>query len=275
MKTPKITIVTPSFNQGSYLERCIQSVINQDYPNLEFIILDGGSLDNSVDIIKKYERYLTYWQSQADGGQATAIKEGFNRGKGEIYGWLNSDDIFCKNSLFKVAQAFNEHKEIGLLYGKSFLVNEKGQFLKALIPEQVDLKKLIYSASSIFQGSTFFSRKAYCDAGGINESYIFSMEYELFYKIAQSSKILYLPEFLACYRIHPLSKGQTISSIGTEELSCILEENFQIRLDSVKYKILNFYFQNRRRLRQLMLGELSFLNRSYYSEVFQKNVYDY
>jgi glycosyltransferase involved in cell wall biosynthesis len=100
---PKISIVTPSFNQGEFLEECIDSVLSQNYPNLEYIIMDGGSTDISILIIKKYEKYLTYWQSQPDGGHYAALNQGFNKTTGEIMAWLNSDDKYHPNAFFKVA----------------------------------------------------------------------------------------------------------------------------------------------------------------------------
>ena len=103
---PKISIITPSFNQGKFLEETILSVINQDYPDLEYIIIDGGSSDNSVEIIKKYEKYLTYWISEKDSGQSSAINKGLKKISGELVAWINSDDLYCPNVFSKIAEYF-------------------------------------------------------------------------------------------------------------------------------------------------------------------------
>lgn len=134
---PKISIVTPSYNQGSYLEETILSVLNQKYPNLEYIIIDGGSTDSSVEIIKKYASYLSYWVSEKDSGQSEALNKGFNRASGEIIAWLNSDDLYCENTLHIIAEKFMEHPEVGIVYGDviNFMANGK----ETRITNQFDL----------------------------------------------------------------------------------------------------------------------------------------
>ena len=114
---PKISIVTPSYNQAEFLERTILSVLNQDYPNLEYIIIDGGSTDGSVEIIKKYEKYLAYWVSEKDKGQSDAINKGFQKSTGDILAWLNSDDTYLSGTLFKVVKAFQENPNADLIFG--------------------------------------------------------------------------------------------------------------------------------------------------------------
>ena len=114
MKYPKITIITPSFNQGNYLEQTIDSVLSQNYSNLEYIIIDGGSADNSVDIIKKYEKHLAYWVSEKDKGQTNAINKGLKIATGDIVNWLNSDDYYEPDALHKVADAFDEKNECSM-----------------------------------------------------------------------------------------------------------------------------------------------------------------
>ncbi len=123
---PKITIITPNYNGGQYLEECIKSIVEQDYPNLEYIIIDGGSTDDSLDIIKKYEKYITYWVSEPDNGMYDAIRKGFERSTGEIMAWLNSDDMYHRNAFFCVAEVFQQFNNIKWITGVPTGYNEKG-----------------------------------------------------------------------------------------------------------------------------------------------------
>ncbi len=122
---PKISIVTPSFNQGQFIEETIRSVLLQGYPNLEYIIIDGGSTDEAVDIIKKYERWLTYWVSETDRGQSHAINKGFNISKGEITAWINSDDFYLHGAFGKISRFFSENTDVDMVFGDCHIVNEK------------------------------------------------------------------------------------------------------------------------------------------------------
>src|SRR5215467_14001015 len=124
---PRITIVTPTLNQAAYLERTILSVLNQNYPNLEYIILDGGSRDGSDAIIEKYSRYLSYWRSQSDGGQAAALKEGFDRATGEILAWINSDDMYFPGVLRQIGDMMRSHPETDISYGNMDLLDACGE----------------------------------------------------------------------------------------------------------------------------------------------------
>ncbi|HVA98900.1 MAG TPA: glycosyltransferase family 2 protein [Bacteroidia bacterium] len=126
---PKITIVTSSFNQGEYLEETILSVLDQNYPNLEYIIIDGGSTDNSVEIIKKYEKQLTYWISEKDNGLYDALNKGFSKSTGEIMAWINSDDLYHKKSLFTVAEIFSTFPKVQWIQGLPSFVNENGTLI--------------------------------------------------------------------------------------------------------------------------------------------------
>src|SRR5258708_366492 len=127
----RISIITPSFNQGDYIEETIQSVLSQKYGDLQYIIVDGGSIDNSVSIIKKYEKYLSYWISAKDDGQTNAINKGLNIADGEIISWLCSDDLYVENALTGVADYFNDHPDISFLHGKTILFGGgKGEQIK-------------------------------------------------------------------------------------------------------------------------------------------------
>ena len=123
---PLVTIITPSFNQGKYIEESILSILNQDYSNIEYIIMDGGSTDNSVDIIKKYESQITYWESKPDKGQTHALNKGFKIAKGDYIGWLNSDDWIQPDLVSKMCKTFSSDDKIGTVYGHLNIIgNEK------------------------------------------------------------------------------------------------------------------------------------------------------
>lgn len=269
---PKITIVTPSFNQGIYLEECLQSVIEQNYPNLEYIVMDGGSTDNSASIIKKYRHHLYYWQSQSDGGQSDAIKQGLAKGNGEIYAWLNSDDVMCKNALWEVAKTFRTNPKLGFIYGDSFLIDTETELIRTLIPGQIDYQRLAYGSASLFQGSVFFSSHAYERVGTINSDLIYSMEYELFLKIAKAYEIKYTPHFLACFRKQPLSKTANLQVIGQQESKKVFDQVCQIDPKDKHYKWKQFYFANQRRFKQIIRGQTWRLRRSLYQRLFSQQL---
>jgi glycosyltransferase involved in cell wall biosynthesis len=140
----KISIITPSFNQGKFIEETIQSVFSQEYTNLEYIIIDGNSTDNSIDIIQKYSEQLSYWISEKDHGQAAAINKGFNIASGDIIGWLNSDDILLPGALDKISNAFISHPDIDVVYGDYFFIDENSKILLKKKEIPVDFKIMLY-----------------------------------------------------------------------------------------------------------------------------------
>jgi Glycosyl transferase family 2 len=171
VQLPRISIVTPSFNQARFLEACIESVLSQEYPNLEYILMDGGSTDGSVEIIRKYERHLTYWQSQPDGGHYAAVADGFARATGDILAWLNSDDKYCPLAFFKVAHVFLGHPEASWITGRPMRWSADGR-AEDLTPDPI-----VYSRDKtvlrgdfqtpwICQESTFWRRSLWERAGG-------------------------------------------------------------------------------------------------------------
>ncbi|MEA3545662.1 MAG: glycosyltransferase family 2 protein, partial [Thermodesulfobacteriota bacterium] len=165
---PKISLITPSFNQDKYLEECIDSILSQNYPNLEYIIMDGGSTDRSVDIIKKYERYLTYWQSRPDKGQYWAINEGFKKSTGEVMCWLNSDDKYHPLALFNVASLFTELPHIQWITGQPTVLGKHGDIISIVpLPKWSRRRYLFYDHDSLHiqQESTFWRRSLWEKAG--------------------------------------------------------------------------------------------------------------
>jgi len=144
---PMISIVTPSYNQAPFLEETIRSVLLQGYPNLEYIIIDGGSTDGSVDIIKKYEPWLSYWESEKDRGQSHAINKGWKISSGAFLSWINSDDVLKPQSLFRVMEQFENHASAGLIYGDNERIDENGQILSVKKGKKIDLPDMLTSVS--------------------------------------------------------------------------------------------------------------------------------
>jgi len=181
---PKISIVTPSYNQGRFLEETIRSVLLQDYPNLEYVIIDGGSKDNSVEIIKKYATWLDYWVSERDLGQSHAINKGWVRQSGALFGWLNSDDTLLPGALAGAALLMWGNPTCGLFYGLSRLIGEHGEVLRSRHGGDFCLLEALRSSKNILaQPSTFISRKALDKVGGLDESMEMSMDYDLWVRV--------------------------------------------------------------------------------------------
>lgn len=202
---PKISIVTPSYNQGQYLEETIRSVLMQGYPNLEYIIMDGGSTDDSIEIIKKYAPWLTYWVSEKDKGQADAIYRGFGRATGEIAGWLNSDDMLLPGALCKVATSFNRN-EIGFVFGNRLVINETGEVIRKEYPPS-HITRFHYSLGQhVPQETSFWRRSLYDAVGGLNSGLFFTMDYDLYVRLWKVTKAKKIRSFIGCFRVHADSK---------------------------------------------------------------------
>jgi len=218
----KISIVTPSYNQGQFIEETIRSVLLQSYPNLEYFIMDGGSTDESVEIIRKYEPWLTYWVSEPDKGQSNALNKGFKLASGDIVGWVNSDDIYLPGALFNVATEFPNDNDIVAVSG--IWVN-----LKTMRPKIsnsswnsiVTLESLI-CANPIMQPSTFVRRRMFDRVGYLREDLHFIMDYEFWIRVAMRSQILRIEKELSAVRWHPKSKSSSLSHLWLDETRTLL-----------------------------------------------------
>ena len=203
---PRITIVTPSLNQGAFLEQTIISVLSQNYPNLEYIIVDGGSNDNSVEIIKKYQDYLAYWVSEKDAGQTDAIAKGFARATGDILAWLNSDDQYLPGTLVRIGSYFSNNPQSEFVYGDCFLLFSDGS---RKLKKKIDFNYSIalYAYGMIPQPSAFWRRKIYDASGGLDISLHYAMDYDLFLRMAKVGVITHLRKPLSLFRLHLNSKS--------------------------------------------------------------------
>ncbi len=204
---PKVSIVTPSFNQAPFLEETMRSVLGQDYTNIEYLVMDGGSSDDSVAIIRKYESRLAYWQSQKDKGQTDAINQGFARASGDILAWLNSDDVLLPGAVSAAVKALETHKNAGMVYGDALLINAEGKKIGNFPAAQTDYAKLRRGYVHIPQQASFFRADLWKQVGPLDPSFYFAMDYDLWVRLAAKAPLVYVPELWAAFRLHGDAKS--------------------------------------------------------------------
>ncbi|HWS23040.1 MAG TPA: glycosyltransferase family 2 protein [Anaerolineales bacterium] len=211
MSKLKFSIVTPSFNQAAYIEATIQSVLEQDYQHVEYIIIDGASLDGSVDVIKKYEKKLAAWISEEDNGQTDALNKGFHLATGDIFAWINSDDTYEPGTFKAVAEFFERNPEIGMVYGDAHFIDDEGKRIGKFPAAQTDYARLRAGYVHIPQQAAFFRAEVWKKVGPLDPDFYFAMDYDLWIRIAKIAKIVYLPgKFWANFRLH--TQAKTISA---------------------------------------------------------------
>jgi glycosyltransferase involved in cell wall biosynthesis len=213
---PLVSVITPSFNQGEYLEETIRSVLQQDYPRVEYIVIDGGSTDNSLQIIRKYQSKLAYWVSEPDRGQTHAINKGLHQSQGDILGWLNSDDVLVPGTIHRVVQAFQAHPEVDVVYGKLERIDAQSRSVPTppLPKDRVEFKvDNMLEECTVNQAGAFWRRRMMQKVGDLNEALRYVMDYEYWLRIAiAGGKFKRLSETVACFRLSKASKtvGQAL-----------------------------------------------------------------
>ncbi len=207
---PRITIVTPSYHQARFLETAIRSVLAQEYPNLEYVIRDGGSVDGSVAIIRRYETQLSDWVSEPDGGPGQAINRGFAGASGHILGWLNADDAYLPGTLRAVAEYFMGQPEAALVYGEGWYIDEAGNQIEPcrFVRRRFDRRYLV-NRDPILQPAAFWRRSLWQQVGPLDESLRWVFDWEWFIRAYQQATFHYLPRDLALYRIQPAALTRT------------------------------------------------------------------
>jgi len=222
-ENPLVSVVTPSYNQGKYLEAAIESVCNQNYRNLEHIVIDGESTDGSVSILKRYVGRLN-WISEPDNGPEDAIKKGFSMATGEIFGWLASDDLYEPDALQRVVDLFMQNPDVDVVYGRCHYIDKNGTIIGECPTEPFDYEYLaVYNI--IAQPSAFFRRSAYFEAGGISTELQQASDYDLWIRLTRNRKVIYLPNFLSSYRLHYAAK-----TLGFHDPSVKFEEYVQLTM---------------------------------------------
>ncbi len=223
-RLPKISLVTPSYNQADMLERTILSVLSQGYPNLQYVIQDGGSTDGSVKVIRKYEGQLHYWESKPDKGQSHAIEMGFQQTDGEIMGWLNSDDILMPGALWDIAQHFIRHPKTDVAFGHRVIIDEQDRKIGQWVLPSTTHHYLPY-ADYLAQESVYWHRRIYERVNGIDPQFRFAMDWDLFLRFKRSTaKFRRIRSFIGAFRIHAAQKTSSIiSDVGAQEMDILRE----------------------------------------------------
>jgi glycosyltransferase involved in cell wall biosynthesis len=203
---PRISIVTLSYNQGAFIEEAIRSVLLQKYPNLEYIIIDGGSTDGSVEVIRTYEDQLAYWSSEPDRGPAAALNKGFQLATGEIFGFLNADDLYLPGCFRKIANRFSTHPSTDVLYGNGLMTDESGRLRMQIFSDLWDLWRMAYGTSVIVQPATFFKKEAFLKTNGFSEELSSCWDAGLWADLALSGATFdHSKDFFGVFRLHNTS----------------------------------------------------------------------
>lgn len=257
---PLISVVTPSYNQAKFLEETILSVLEQDYPNLEYMVIDGGSTDGSVDIIRKYADRLAYWVSEPDRGQTHAIQKGFDRSAGEILAWLNSDDTYEPGALSAVAEIFRREPQTDVVYGNANLIDHDSRFLREIrcVPYH---PLALPVALNMHQASTFWRRSLFERVGGLNQEHQYGgMDADLFFRFARAgAKFAFLRRTLSNYRQHAEAKCvATPDRVGAETWEALRVHSPILTLPVI-FDVYRLVFRTRQLFWWMVQGDLDYI----------------
>jgi len=206
MNLPLVSIITPSYNQAQFLETTIRSVLDQVYPNLEYMVVDGGSTDGSLEIIRKYADRLAWWVSEHDRGQTDAINKGFTRAHGDILAWLNSDDTYEPEAVAEAVTFLQAHPGVGMVYGDANFIDEHGQVIGPFPARQTDYRRLRRGSVHIPKQAAFFRGDLWRQVGPLDPTFYFAMDYDLWVKLAKIAPLAYHPRLWATFRLHGSGK---------------------------------------------------------------------
>ena len=254
MTLPKISIISPSLNQAAYIERTILSILDQNYPNLEYIIIDGGSTDGSVELIKKYENYLTYWVSEKDEGQSQAINKGLKRATGEWLAWQNSDDIFYPGTFYSLADAARKNRQSSLITGNMNLIDEQDCIISDLKYVTPTYQSLLAEGMVLTNQAAFWRRNIHEKIGYLNEDLHCGFDFEWFLRILEVGRATHVNQVWGGLRMHSQTK--------TSQLQALFEREYeQIRKGRQATRSQLRFYQLRRLLLMLTRGDFAYIIR--------------
>ena len=235
---PRISVITPSYNQAAFLERTIRSILDQNYPNLEYIIIDGGSTDGSVDIIKRYSSQLTFWESVPDRGQSNAINKGLQRATGDWICWQNSDDVFYSGAFEVLAEAVQKNPNLDLVIGDVKLINEMDDVIRPMRYVRPTYKSLLAEGMVLTNQAAFWRNSIHKEIGWLDESLHYGFDYEWFLRVLRFTNASYhISEFLGALRFHSETKTSLNQDKFKMEYSKILEGRVLCNFDKCFYKM--------------------------------------
>ena len=226
---PLITVVTPSYNQGRFIRATIESVLSQNYPHLEYIVVDGGSTDETASVVSEYSSRLT-WISEKDNGQSHAINKGFRMAKGELVSWLNSDDVIFPGALKLGADAFHKNPGLGAVYGEGHEICVDGKFRRRFpCTEAFNLWKLVHLSDYILQQTSYFRKNVLDEVGYLDEDLHYGMDWDLLIRIGKRYEIGYIPKCMGAIRVHPEAKSSAGGAKRFTELARVLRRHTGVR----------------------------------------------
>jgi glycosyltransferase involved in cell wall biosynthesis len=253
---PKISIVTPSYNQRQFIEDNIQSVLNQKYPNIEHIVIDGASTDGTIDVLKKYDHLK--WISEPDNGQADAINKGLRISTGTIWAYLNTDDYYERNAIWKAVEYFLKYPKIDMVYSNYYIL-ENG-IKKRVLAVPFDYGYLLYLKYLIPQQTVFIRKRVLDDVGEFDDELFLTMDLEMWIRIGQKNAIRYVNDFFATFRIHDDAKSSNLEwrrTIYPKELQKIYEK--YRKAENLPTSIIRNYYALKKKFMRL-IGEIQFLS---------------
>ena len=257
---PRITIVTPSYNQAHFLEQTILSVIRQGYPNLEYIVIDGGSTDGSVDVLRKYEHAISCWISEPDQGPVDAINKGFRRATGSILAWLNADDLYQPGALEGVAAAFEADESADVVYGNTYWINRDGVVLAEKRQTPFSRLGYRYGGSDLQQPATFWRRRLFEKSGGLDPHFKAAFDTELFFRfIACGARFRHVDAFFASFRVHSEQISDVLMSTARKEVELIRSRHLKYSAHSMQGAVLRNLGRLQRVLWYLRQGDFLWL----------------